>query len=231
MTYHDKRNRVDHRQHRTMTPPLTSPTVRRLATVLMLSIALASWCGPLSAAGEIDPAATRIRAFYDVLLETMKIAQRLPVRARYEKLEPAVRATFDLPAMTRIAVGSAWTSMRSEDQQALLEQFARLTIATYANRFDGYSGERFEVDPATEVRGENRLVHSTLVQPKGNPISLNYLVHSTGDGWKAIDVYLSGTISELATRRSEFNTLLRTGGPSALIDSLRQRADKLLKPA
>lgn len=202
---------------------------RRFITSLTLYVALAILCGSLHAA-EIDPAATRIRGFYDVLLETMKLAQRLPVRARYEKLEPSVRATFDLSAMTRIAVGSAWTSLRSEDQQVLLEQFARFTIATYANRFDGYSGERFEVDPATEVRGENRLVHSTLVRAKGEPIQLNYLVHSTGDGWKAIDVYLSGTISELATRRSEFSTLLRTGGPGTLIDSLRQRTDKLLQP-
>lgn len=204
---------------------------RRYTVSLTLCIGLAACCvASHIAAAEIDPSVTRIRGFYDVLLDTMKLAQRLPVRARYEKLEPAVRATFDLSAMTRISVGSAWTSIRGEEQQALVEQFARMTIATYANRFDGYSGERFEVDPAPEIRGENRIVHSKLVQPKGDAIPLNYLFHPTGDGWKAIDVYLNGTISELATRRSEFSTLLHTGGPSALIDSLRQRADKLLQP-
>ncbi len=208
------------------------PTGRRDAVSVMLCIALAaSLCGPsLAAAADIDPAASRIRGFYDVLLDTMKAAQRTPVRARYEKLEPAVRATFDLPAMTRIAVGPSWTSIPGQEQQALIEQFARLTIATYANRFDGYSGERFEVEPATETRGENRLVHSALVKADGGRIALNYLVHAAGSDWKAIDVYLSGTISELATRRSEFSSLLRTGGPQALIDSLRQRADKLLQP-
>ena len=204
---------------------------RRTAVSRVLYIALAAMCGPSHLfAAEIDPAVSRIRGFYDVLVETMKLAQRVPVRARYEKLEPVVRATFDLPAMTRIAVGTAWTSLRREDQKALLEQFSRLTIATYANRFDGYSGERFDVDPTPETRGENRLVHSTLVRTKDDPIQLNYLIHSTGDGWKAIDVYLNGTISELATRRSEFSALLRSGGPNALIDSLRQRADKLLQP-
>jgi phospholipid transport system substrate-binding protein len=181
-----------------------------------------------ASAAEVDPAVTRIRGFYDVLLDTMKQAHAMPVRARYEKLEPAVRATFDLPAMTRIAVGPAWTTIDTDDQKALLEQFGRLTIATYANRFDGYSGEHFEVEPTAEERGANRIVHSTLVRPKGEPIALNYLVHPVDDGWKATDVYLKGTISELATRRSEFGALLRSGGPAALIDSLRQRADKLL---
>ena len=202
---------------------------RRRMVLLGLCSALAGWHGSALAA-DADQADARVRAFYDVLLENMKRAQRTPVRARYEKLEPAVRSFFDLATMTRIAVGPAWTALGADDRQALQEQFARLTIATYASRFDAYSGERFEVDPAIETRGENRVVHSTLVQSKASPIALNYLMHSTGDGWKAIDVYLSGTISELATRRSEFGTLLRSGGPSALIDSLRQRADKLLTP-
>ena len=186
--------------------------------------------GTASFAADADPAVARIESFYGVLLATMKEAQRLPVKARYDKLEAAVRATFDLAAMTRIAVGPQWTTLGPEDQKALVEQFGRFTIATYANRFDGWSGERFEVQPVAEARGENRIVHSSLVRPKGDPVVLNYLVHSTAAGWQAIDVYLSGTISELSTRRSEFGALLKSGGASALVDSLRQRADKLLTP-
>ncbi len=201
---------------------------RRRALMLWFSLGIVSAAIGSATAAEADPAVTRIRGFYDVLLDTMKQAKSMPVRARYEKLEPVVRATFDLPAMTRIAVGPSWTTIAVDDQKALLEQFGRLTVATYANRFDGYSGEHFEVEPAAEERGPNRVVHSTLVRPKGEPIALNYLVHPVDDGWKATDVYLKGTISELATRRSEFGALLRSGGPAALIDSLRQRADKLL---
>ncbi len=189
------------------------------------------WAGASSFAADADPAVARIDSFYGTLLDTMKQAQRMPVKARYDKLEPAVRSTFDLAAMTRIAVGPQWTTFGPDDQKALVEQFGRFTIATYANRFDGWSGERFEVQPTPETRGENRIVHSTLVRTKGDPIVLNYLVHSTAAGWQAIDVYLSGTISELSTRRSEFGTLLKSGGATALIDSLRQRADKLLQPA
>lgn len=202
---------------------------RRAVLVLVGFAAAAPLLLPIQArAADPDPAVTRIERFYDVLLDTMKTAQKTPVRARYDKLEPAVRTTFDLPAMTRIAVGPAWTTIPAPDQQALVEQFGRLTIATYANRFDGYSGERFEVDPAIEARGANRIVKSRLLRAKGDPITLNYLTHPVDDGWKAIDVYLSGTISELATRRSEFGALLRDGGPGALIASLKQRVDKLL---
>ena len=174
------------------------------------------------------PAAGPITGFYSVLLDTMKAAHRLPVKARYERLEPAVRATFDLAAMTRIAIGPTWTTLTADEQRDVTQQFSRLTIATYANRFDGFSGERFDVDSAVETRGQNRVVHSKLVLTQGEAVSLNYLMHDSGQGWKVIDVYLGGTISELATRRSEFGAILRSGGAAALIVSLRDRADALL---
>jgi phospholipid transport system substrate-binding protein len=176
-----------------------------------------------------DPACASIRTFYGALLEAMKgAAAHVPVRTRYEKLEAPVRRTFDLPAMARIAVGPTWPSIPAEAQSALLEQFARMTIATYASRFDGYSGERFEVDPTSQARGDNRIVRSRLVQASGEPVVLNYLSHLASDDWKVIDVYLNGTISELATRRSEFTAILRSGGPASLVASLRQRTDRLL---
>jgi phospholipid transport system substrate-binding protein len=103
-----------------------------------------------------------------------------------------------------------------------------MTIATYAARFDGYSGERFEVDPASEARSTGRIVHTKLVQANGEPIALNYLLRASGERWKVVDIYLTGTISELATRRSEFAAILKSGGPNALIESLRQQSEKLL---
>ena len=93
-----------------------------------------------------DAAVTRIRAFYDALLSVMKQGDKLGIRGRYDKLAPTVRSTFDLAAMTRIAVGPEWNSIPPEQQAALIENFSQMTIATYANRFDSYSGERFEVD-------------------------------------------------------------------------------------
>jgi phospholipid transport system substrate-binding protein len=175
-----------------------------------------------------DPSVTQIRAFYDVLLAVMKQADKLSIRGRYDKLDPAVRMSFDLAAMTRIAVGADWNSIPSEQQTALIDNFSRMTIATYAARFDGYSGERFEVDPTSETRSTGRIVHTKLVQANGEPIALNYLLRASGERWKVVDIYLTGTISELATRRSEFAAILKSGGPNALIESLRQQSEKLL---
>ena len=177
----------------------------------------------------VDPAVARVRAFYDSLLTVMKQAKELGIRGRYEKLAPAIRGTFDLAAMTRIAVGPDWNSIPSEQQAALIDSFTRMTNATYASRFDGYSGERFEVEPTPEARNSGRIVRTRLIQSTGEPIALNYLMRGADDNWKVVDVYLSGTISELATRRSEFGAILKSGGPNALIESLRQQAEKLMR--
>lgn len=205
---------------------MTCPTRRRLLLSTAGSIVAAIVVAPAWA--EEDPAVAHTRAYCDALLATMKTAKATPIKKRYETLDPAIRAMFDLPTMTKTAVGPSWDSMDPKDQEIIVEAFSRFTIATYAYRFDGYSGEHFEVDPKPEIRGNDKLVKTNIVKANGDTVALNYLEHQTPQGWKAIDVYLAGTISELATRRSEFAALLRSGGPTALVDRLKQQTDRQL---
>ena len=72
------------------------------------------------------------------------------------------------------------------------------------------------------------MVKTRIVQSNGKPVAINYLLRKTGPEWKIVDVYLDGTISELASRRAEFTSILKAGGPDALIASLRKQGDKLL---
>jgi phospholipid transport system substrate-binding protein len=151
------------------------------------------------------------------------------VSARYDQLAPDIHDTFDFPVMTRTAIGPSWTSIPPEQQAALTDAFARITIATYASRFDGYSGARFEVEPTAEARGRHRIVRTRLFWSGSHITTLSYLTHEAGDDWKVIDVYLNGSVSELATRRSEFGSVLSSGGADALLDSLRERTEELMK--
>jgi phospholipid transport system substrate-binding protein len=199
----------------------------QVGAALCATAATAAW----SEATAADPAVKPIRAFYDALLAVMKQAKELGIRGRYDRLSAPIRAAFDLAAMTRIAVGPEWNSFSLADQTALTDNFTRMTIATYASRFDGYSGERFEVEPESEARPTGRIVHTKLIQSNGEPIALNYLLRESGGSWKVVDIYLTGTISELATRRSEFAAILKSGGPGALIASLQQKTDALLRGA
>jgi phospholipid transport system substrate-binding protein len=204
--------------------------LKRRQAVLGAAVILVGLALPARAENPaVDPAVASIRAFYDVLLETMKQADKLGVRGRYDKLAPVIRSTYDLPAMTRLAIGPDWSTIPPEQQTALLDSFARRTIATYANRFDGYSGQSFLVEPEVESRNTGRIVRTKIIRPPEFPVTLNYLMRGSGDTWKIVDVYLAGTISELATQRSEFSAILKKGSPAALIENLNQQIDKLMR--
>ena len=49
----------------------------------------------------------------------------------------------------------------------------------------------------------------------------------SGDTWLISDIYLDGSISELATRRSEFAAILHSQGIDGLIAALNRKADML----
>jgi phospholipid transport system substrate-binding protein len=58
-------------------------------------------------------------------------------------------------------------------------------------------------------------------------VQLDYMMRLKEGRWRIIDVFLSGTISELAARRSEYSLVLRTGGAPALVDLLRKKTAEL----
>ena len=179
-----------------------------------------------SAAG--DPAATRVDSFYSALLDTMKQAKQLGVKGRYDKLAPVLSNTYDLPLMSRIAVGQNWAALSPAEQQSIIAAFTRMTAATYASRFNGFAGEQFEVLQTADQPNGDKIVKTRIVQSDGTAVQLNYLMRNSGGAWKIIDVYINGTISELASRRAEFGSILKSGGANALVSALTKQGDKLL---
>jgi phospholipid transport system substrate-binding protein len=191
--------------------------------VLLIGL-LALWS---SVAMPAPPSATGVVSrFYAELLATMQQAATLGAKGRYQKLEPVILSTFDVPFMARLSIGPSWIKLTPEQKRRAAAAYGRYIAAVYATRFDGYSGERFE------VLGEQPIKHGTLVKTQiiksnGEPVSINYVLHDNDTAWQIRDAYLSGAISELATRRSEFATILRASGIDGLIGSLNKKADDL----
>ena len=62
-----------------------------------------------------------------------------------------------------------------------------------------------------------------MVTPNEAPIAINYRMRPDGDGWRIIDVYLNGTVSELALRRSEYAAVLQRDGFDRLVASIDEK--------
>jgi len=205
--------------------------MRKLGSPLIVAaavFALVAGIGAGVARAKTDPAIDTIDAFDKTLLETMKSAGDLGVKGRYHKLEPAVAKTFDLPVMTRYAVGAKWNEFNDTERQGLIDAFTHLTVASYAHNFDGYEGEHFEINPTVQTRNLDKIVQTKLIRTKDKPVVLNYRMRLADGTWKVIDIYY-GSISQLTIRRNDLAATALTGGAKALTKNMNNQGDKLLR--
>jgi phospholipid transport system substrate-binding protein len=205
--------------------------VRHLAKIvaqrpaLLVGSALIACCVGLAAplrAAPIEPGAV-IGQFNDSLLAAMAQGGELGYHRRYDILARTVDSTFDVALMTKMAVGPGWETLPEDQQRRITEAFKRFMTAVFAARFDGYSGEKFEIGNKRTM-GAGTLLENQMVAPSGERIQINYLMHETAQGWRVVDVYLNGTISELAVHRSEFTAILKRSGPEGLITALERKS-------
>ena len=200
----------------------------RPLTVVAAAFALLACVGAGVARAQTDPAIDTVDAFDKALIETMKAASDLGVKGRYQKLDPVVEKTFNLPVMTRYAVGNKWNEFTDTERQGLIDAFTRLTVANYAHNFDGYGGEHFEINPNVQTRNLDKIVQTKLIRTKDKPVALNYRMRLADGTWKVIDIYY-GSISQLTIRRNDLAATAMTGGAKALTKNMNNQADKLLK--
>jgi phospholipid transport system substrate-binding protein len=197
--------------------------MRRMAGVLLVLLLALGWPGGARAGPD---AADKIRRFYDSLLVLMKDGPSLGFAGRYRQISPTIAETFDLPYMARASVGRYWESTPMAQQQEIVDAFGSYVTATYASRFSSYSGQRFEVLSERPYSAE-MIVDSRIVKADGQSVLIRYLMRRNGSDWRIGDIYLEGTVSELATRRSEFSSTIQQHGIDGLIAGLRRKSEEL----
>jgi phospholipid transport system substrate-binding protein len=190
----------------------------RYAASILLSVCLA--LPGAAAAAEVEAARKPIETLYAVLLECLKNADALGLEGRRAKIAPAVTAGYDLAFMAEKILGRHWRALSDAERAHWTETFGRLTVATYAERMTGFSGQVFEVLRVEPSQRGTALVYSQVVSPGEKPIALNYRMRPDGASWRIIDVYMNGTVSELALRRSEYAAVLQRDGFGKLVASI-----------
>ena len=161
------------------------------------------------------------------LLESMRNSAELGYAGRYQALAPVLRQSFDFPFMARLSLGRAWHDLAAPEQARVIDLFAQMSIASFAARFDGFSGERFEVRGQTPGPRDAVVVESAIVRPADDPVELNYVMRAGEGGWQVIDVLLDGKFSELARQRAEFAAVLDSGGLPELVATLERKIEEL----
>jgi len=204
---------------------LVISTTRRVAVTLILAVFA---LGIPAAKAESGSASETARRFQADLLEVMKVAEKLDVAERFKRLAPTVDRSFHLPLMTQIATGQYWGRATMEERETLVRAFRRMSVATLATLFSGYSGETFHVTDEKPGPSQTKLVLTHLLKSDGEKVQIAYIARQFKTGWRMIDVIVDNGISELKVRRSEYNLVLKKGGVPALIALLNGKADELM---
>ena len=177
--------------------------------------------------GAGSPATATIAKLDDTLLAVLKNAETLGFKGRLEKLRPAVADAFDLEFMAEKSIGKYWKPLSDADKTRWVALFHEYTAATYAGNFDHFANQRFDISGEEPSQNDTTVVHTVLIDPGTENTDLDYRLHQTAKGPKVIDIYLKGTVSQLALQRSDFTSVLESGGLDALITTIRSKVDDL----
>ncbi len=183
---------------------------------------------PARAAPEARGAIEVVETFHAALLEIMKKAPSMKIKARYRRLSTEIERSFDIAFMAKVIAGSSWKRTTETQRASLAAAFKRMSAAVYAARFNSFSGQSFRTLKTRPGPRQTLLVVTNLIRPKNKPVELVYVMKKQKAGWRIIDVILAGGISELALRYSESRQILRQKGMGGLVASLEAMARRMV---
>ncbi len=190
-----------------------------IAIVLAVQMAM-----PCASAGNRG-AAEVVEKLHAALLAAMKDGAQAGYQGRYDQLAPVIRSNFDMPFISRTVLGKYWGTFNDEQRSRFVDTFTRLSIATYAANFDSYSGERFTLVSEKEASGGRILIQSQIIKSDGGRVQLDYLLHRADAQWRIVNIIAEG-VSDLALKRADYSTFLKTNGFDALLKKLNEKVDQ-----
>ncbi|HUN43854.1 MAG TPA: ABC transporter substrate-binding protein [Acetobacteraceae bacterium] len=198
----------------------------------VLGLAIAAMAAAPWRASFADPADSAAQGpivrLDNALLAAMKSGGSASFNARYRALEPEVERVFNLNAVLAASIGLSWATVPEAQKAELATAFRRYTVSTYVSNFNSYNGQSFEILPTVRPVGNGEVVVRTrLIRTNDSPVKLDYVMRQGPGGWQVVDVLTDGSISRVAVQRSDFQQLLMSGGPPALVAGLGRKVASL----
>lgn len=177
----------------------------------------------LPTSAQTSGAVQKIERFNSTLMTIMQDAQALKFTGRYKTLKPVLLDSFDMGFMAQFSAGKYWHSLSAEDRRHLVSAFSKLWIATYADRFNDYSGERFEIIGSGKAPRNTLMVKTHIIKKNDKKVAINYLMREQAGVWSVIDIFLKGRFSELAKKRAEYTSILKRQGITGLVSIVEDK--------
>jgi phospholipid transport system substrate-binding protein len=181
-------------------------------TIAVLIICVAGFAAPIHAKGDIAGAEAFIHKLADEAISKLTDKSLSPDEQE-TRFREILREYVAFESIARWVLGGRyWKSASDVQQQRYLALFEDLMVATYAHRFQNYSGEKLEVTSARPIEVGQSLVQTSLQRPGADKaLRVDWRVRETDGTYKIIDIMVEG-LSMAQTQRSEFSSVLRDNG-------------------
>ena len=134
--------------------------------------------------------------------------------------EEKILPNFNFDKVSRLVLGKNWTKATPEQKIAFQTEFRTLLIRTYATALSKYKNQTIEYKPLRLAEGANTVsVKTSIVQPGGQPIAVDYALEKKADAWKVYDIVIEG-VSLVTNYRGQFAQEIRQNGLDSLIKKL-----------
>jgi len=191
--------------------------------------ALAALAVPAASAQDLTPDALVKTVTQDVIavIKQDKEIQAGDRKKTIALVEEKVLPHFTFTRMTALAMGPNWRKATPEQQQALVNEFRTLLVRTYSTALSAYRNQVIEVKPLRAKPDDaDVMVRSEVKQSGTEPVTLDYSMEKTPNGWKVYDVAVGG-VSLVTTYRDAFANEVRNVGVDGLIKALADKNRQL----
>jgi phospholipid transport system substrate-binding protein len=204
------------------------PIAQLIVTAAAVAFSTTAIVAPAFAAAETPDQLVK-RVSTDVI-ETVKADKDIQSGNRNKIMDlvnSKILPYVDAQKMTQQAAGRYWRQATPEQQKQLSDEFRTLLVYTYSGALAQIKNETvefkpFRADPAdTDVE-----VQSQVNMTRGEPITLNYRLSKTPQGWKIYDINVLGAWL-VQTYQSTFASEISKGGIDGLIKKLHDRNQQL----
>jgi phospholipid transport system substrate-binding protein len=202
-----------------------------VAKNLLIALAISCCAAVLpAAAAEVtapDALAKSVTEEVLAVLRADKDIQAGNTKKVVELVENKVLPHFNFTRMTRLAVGANWRQASPEQQRRLTNEFRTLLVQTYAATLTAYRDQKVDFRPLRVQPGDTDVVvKSSIVQSAGKPVTVDYRMEKTDNGWKVYDVVVAD-LSLVQNYRGTFNSEVQKGGVDGLIKALADKNKQL----
>ena len=130
---------------------------------------------------------------------------------------------LDLKGIGQFVLGTAWKKSSEEERTAFLNAFTDLTVKTWADRFNMYTGQQI-IFQGTRNAERGQIYVDSVIQDK-QPVEVIWRLRPSKDTYKIVDIVVEG-VSMATTYRNDYRAFLQQNSNSvqALTSELERKS-------